>query len=141
MARMSHAGSYAWSTGEGHVMKLSMRIRKARRHAESSQQELADRIGVSRGAVANWECADAIPAARRMTKIALATGVAYEWLATGRGRMLLDLADDPSKPAVDADFVDDPAERSLLEAFRLASRRARKQAMDILRASARRSSE
>ena len=120
-------------------MKLSMRIRKARRHAELTQQALADRMGVTRGAVANWECADAVPAARRMGRIAKVTGVSYEWLATGRGAMLPELGfEDPKTPAIDADFVDDPVERQLLDTFRVASMRARKAALDTLKASARR---
>lgn len=123
-------------------MKLCMRIRKARRHAGFSQQTLADRLDVTRGAVANWECADAVPAAMRMGKIARATGVSFEWLATGRGTMLPDSPhEEPPTPAVDADFVEDPVERQLLEAFRMASLRVRRQAMETLKASARRSAE
>ena len=120
-------------------MKLSMRIRKARRHAELTQQALADRMGVTRGAVANWESAVAVPAARRLARIANVTGVSYEWLATGRGAMLPELGfEDPKTPAIDADFVDDPVERQLLDTFRMASMRARKAALDTLKASARR---
>ena len=120
-------------------MKLSMRVRKARHQAGLSQQVLAERMGVTRGAVANWECADAVPAARRMGRIAKVTGVSYEWLATGRGAMLPELGfEDPKTPAIDADFVDDPVERQLLDTFRMASMRARKAALDTLKASARR---
>ena len=120
-------------------MKLSMRVRKARRHAELTQQTLADRMGVTRGAVANWESAVAVPAARRLARIANVTGVSYEWLATGRGAMLPELGfEDPKTPAIDADFVDDPVERQLLDTFRMASMRARKAALDTLKASARR---
>ena len=120
-------------------MKLSMRIRKARRHAELTQQVLAERMGVTRGAVANWESAVAVPAARRLARIANVTGVSYEWLATGRGAMLPELGfEDPKTPAIDADFVDDPVERQLLDTFRMASMRARKAALDTLKASARR---
>ena len=120
-------------------MKLSMRIRKARHQAGLSQQVLAERMGVTRGAVANWESAVAVPAARRLARIANVTGVSYEWLATGRGAMLPELGfEDPKTPAIDADFVDDPVERQLLDTFRMASMRARKAALDTLKASARR---
>ena len=120
-------------------MKLSMRVRKARHQAGLSQQVLAERMGVTRGAVANWESAVAVPAARRLARIANVTGVSYEWLATGRGAMLPELGfEDPKTPAVDADFVDDPVERQLLDTFRMASMRARKAALDTLKASARR---
>ena len=120
-------------------MKLSMRVRKARHQAGLSQQVLAERMGVTRGAVANWESAVAVPAARRLARIANVTGVSYEWLATGRGAMLPELRfEDPKTPAIDADFVDDPVERQLLDTFRMASMRARKAALDTLKASARR---
>ena len=120
-------------------MKLSMRVRKARHQAGLSQQVLAERMGVTRGAVANWESAVAVPAARRLARIANVTGVSYEWLATGRGAMLPELGfEDPKTPAIDADFVDDPVERQLLDTFRMASMRARKAALDSLKASARR---
>ena len=120
-------------------MKLSMRVRKARHQAGLSQQVLAERMGVTRGAVANWESAVAVPAARRLARIANVTGVSYEWLATGRGAMLPELGfEDPKTPAIDADFVDDPVERQLLDTFRMASMRARKAALDALKASARR---
>ena len=120
-------------------MKLSMRVRKARHQAGLSQQVLAERMGVTRGAVANWESAVAVPAARRLARIANVTGVSYEWLATGRGAMLPELGfEDPKTPAIDADFVDDPVERQLLDTFLMASMRARKAALDTLKASARR---
>lgn len=120
-------------------MKLSMRVRKARHQAGLSQQVLAERMGVTRGAVANWESAVAVPAARRLARIANVTGVSYEWLATGRGAMLPELGfEDPKTPAIDADFVEDPVERQLLDTFRMASMRARKAALDTLKASARR---
>ena len=120
-------------------MKLSMRVSKARHQAGLSQQVLAERMGVTRGAVANWESAVAVPAARRLARIANVTGVSYEWLATGRGAMLPELGfEDPKTPAIDADFVDDPVERQLLDTFRMASMRARKAALDTLKASARR---
>ena len=105
-----------------------MRIRVARHAAKFTQEALADRLGVTRGAVANWECVDeAMPASRRLEKIALVTGVAYEWLATGRGGMLLDNdSDGCAVPAVDALFVEDPVERRLLLAFRAAPPRIQK---------------
>lgn len=74
-----------------------------------------------------------------MGKIARVTGVSYEWLAAGRGAMLPDSPpEEPPTPAIDADFVEDPLERQLLEAFRLASLRVRRQAMKTLKTSARR---
>ncbi len=98
-------------------MKLSTRVRTARVRAGMSQAELAEALGVSRSAVGNWEAAKGrvFPSSERLSELALATGVSYEWLATGRGTPQ---APNEGIPAADAEFVDDPVERRLLQAFR-----------------------
>lgn len=103
------------------------RIRQARRHAGLSQAQLAEAVGVHRSAVSHWETPEGRqPSAGHLRGIVLATGVSFEWLATGRGEMLLSadtLLDSVS--AAEAELVDDPQERRLLEAFRHAPVRAR----------------
>lgn len=99
-------------------MMLNMRIRAARVKAGLSQAEMAATLGVSRSAVANWECADSVaPHTTRLTQIALLTEVSHEWLATGRGTPVLN---QDGIPAVDAEMVDDLIERRLLRAYRAA---------------------
>jgi transcriptional regulator with XRE-family HTH domain len=99
-------------------VRLSPRIRKARTAAHLTQSELARRVGVSRAAVANWEHGDrGQPATERLLRIALATDVAYEWLATGRGRMHSATEPEPVL-ALDVELVEDPLEMRLLRAFR-----------------------
>lgn len=69
-------------------MDFATRIRTARRRAGLSQQKLARLLNVSRGAVANWESAVASsPSTSNLQRLALITGVAIEWLATGQGAM------------------------------------------------------
>lgn len=101
-------------------MKLSTRIRTTRVRAGLSQAELAESLGVSRSAVGNWESArgGVHPSSERLAELAMATGVSYEWLATGRGTPVT-----PSDgiPAADAEFVDDLVERRLLQGFRACS--------------------
>ena len=64
------------------------RVRQARRHANLSQQALATRLGVHRSAVAQWEReGGSHPTAENCARIAIATSVSFEWLATGRGKM------------------------------------------------------
>ena len=101
-------------------MTPQQRIRLARRHAGLSQSALARAVGVQRSAVSHWEASPGkSPSAAHLREAALATGVQYEWLATGRGRMTLsqDVAMD-SVAAADAMLVDDPLELRLLAAFR-----------------------
>ena len=107
-------------------MKISMRIRIARQRARLSQEALAVRMGVTRGAVANWECSvGALPASSRLELLARVTGVCFEWLATGRGPLAFPV-DVDTVPAVDAELVHDPDERRLLMAYRLAGRQTRR---------------
>jgi transcriptional regulator with XRE-family HTH domain len=69
---------------------IHLRIRLARDRAGLSQAALAARIGVQRSAANQWESALARkePSTRHLAKIALVTGVSFEWLATGRGEMI-----------------------------------------------------
>ena len=99
------------------LLKLNVRIRTARLRAGMTQSQMAGHLGVSRTAVVNWESVTnrARPSGERLETISRVTGVAWEWLATGRGQSTLS-AD--SILAVDAEWVEDPIERRLLEAFR-----------------------
>lgn len=98
-------------------MKLNVRIRTARLRAGLTQSDLAQRLGISRTAVVNWESASnrARPSSERLEEICRLTGVTWEWLATGRGRatMSTDII-----LAADAEFVEDPIERRVLQAYR-----------------------
>lgn len=108
-------------------MTPAQRIRLARRHAGMSQSALAATVGVQRSSVSHWEASDGkTPSARHLRDVAMATGVQFEWLATGRGKMGLsqDVAMD-SVAAADALLVDDPLELRLLAAFRDAPTLAR----------------
>ena len=73
-------------------MTPQQRIRLARRHAGLSQAALGAAVGVQRSAVGHWESARGKhPSMAHLREIALITGVQFEWLATGRGKMDLSL--------------------------------------------------
>ncbi|MEG3193468.1 helix-turn-helix domain-containing protein [Lysobacter sp. D1-1-M9] len=114
-------------------MTPQQRIRLARRHAGLSQSALGRAVGVQRSAVSHWEASlGKSPSANHLREAALATGVQFEWLATGRGRMTLteDIAMD-SVAAADAMLIDDPLELRLLVAFREAPMLARAPLVEI----------
>ena len=99
---------------------LSTRIRQARRKAELSQAALAEILRINRSAVAQWESPKGSrPTAENLSKLALATHVGFEWLATGRGRM-------SPRPEAESDphlvrhefFAHDDAEERVLAAMR-----------------------
>lgn len=66
-------------------MSISVRIREAREKNGLSQAELAVAVGVTRGACGHWEQGKSSPSLDNLAKIAIALGVHFEWLATGRG--------------------------------------------------------
>lgn len=113
-------------------VKFAERIRQARRKNKFSQQELARLIGVQRSAVSNWESAGRVtPSVMNLIAIAKVTEVSVEWLASGRGPMLLGDAFQADIPAVDMDLVHDPQERDLLRLFRNASHRAKNLVVEL----------
>jgi transcriptional regulator with XRE-family HTH domain len=67
-------------------MQLYERCREARRRTGLSQEKLALELGVSRGAVAQWEMERGTsPSVDNLIALARRTGVGFEWLATERG--------------------------------------------------------
>lgn len=100
---------------------LANRIRQARRMASLSQSRLAAGIGVNRSAVAQWERkGGSIPTTEHMIEIAMLCGVAFEWLATGRGPKWVGGGPDPQQEqALRLDYyAHDELEERLLLAFR-----------------------
>lgn len=70
---------------------LSNRILRARRLKGWSQTELAKKLGVSRSAVGHWERPNgSVPSSERLAALAVALEVGLEWLATGRGSMMVE---------------------------------------------------
>ncbi|MEG3792356.1 helix-turn-helix domain-containing protein [Lysobacter sp. CCNWLW3] len=92
----------------------------ARRHAGMSQAALGSAVGVQRSAVGHWESAQGkFPSVSHLREVALITGVQFEWLATGRGKMNLSADTEmDSVAAAEALLVDDPLELRLIVAFR-----------------------
>ena len=115
-------------------MHAQDRIRLARRHAGLSQARLAEAIGVQRSAVSHWESPQGKnPSVDHLRSVATVAGVAFEWLATGRGKM--QLSEDAmldSVSAADAILVEDPLELRLITAFREASPRTRVSLVEIV---------
>ncbi|WP_374537207.1 helix-turn-helix domain-containing protein [Chitinimonas taiwanensis] len=66
---------------------IGTRIRQARKEAGLSQTSLADLVGVRQSAVSEWEAGRSDPTTDSLSATAIALGVAFEWLATGRGEM------------------------------------------------------
>lgn len=67
----------------GPPMEINQRIFKARTDAGLTQDELAQRTGKTRGAVAQWESGDVRPRHSTLALIAKATGKDLVWLESG----------------------------------------------------------
>lgn len=66
---------------------MNERIKKIRTSANLTQQEFADRIGVSRGALANYEVNRNEPIDAVITLICKEFNINEHWLRTGEGEM------------------------------------------------------
>ncbi|MDD7805082.1 MAG: helix-turn-helix transcriptional regulator [Endozoicomonas sp. (ex Botrylloides leachii)] len=90
-------------------MDLTIRILRSRKGKKLSQQALADLIGISRSALAQWETKMSSPSLENLRKMSEVLGVSFEWLATGRGNQYLA---QPADTICDTD-VDHEIMRSL----------------------------
>lgn len=122
------------STTKGFQGRMADRIRSARQGATLSQADLALQVGVTPGAVAQWESLHGTrPKIERLLAIATATGTDFNWLETGKGdlRRRKKSSDSVSAVALDA-FAQDLTEELLLDRFRRLSPRAKALLSDFL---------
>ena len=59
------------------------RLKNARKASAMSQEQMANRIGVTAGTIASWEKAESVPRANRMQMIASLLNVPLLWLLGG----------------------------------------------------------
>lgn len=116
------------------MTSLPQRIRRARGRAGLSQAALAERIGVKRSAVTQWEHPHGTrPSVDHMIRIAIETGVGLEWLATGRGESGID-ALDATPALLVADYAGDEWEGKALACLRRMSPARKRMAIAVLEA-------
>jgi len=77
---------------------IGLRIKSSRHDKGFSQRLLAQKLGVSAGAVGQWESGGKIPATERLAGVANALNVSVDWLL-GKAEQ----AHDTSSPAADID--------------------------------------
>jgi transcriptional regulator with XRE-family HTH domain len=122
------------SPTKGFQGRMADRIRTARQGATLSQAELAIQLGVTPGAVAQWESLHGTkPKTERLIAIAAATGTEFNWLATGQGDLRRRKKSAEQIPALALDaFAQDLTEELLLDRFRRLSPRAKALLSDFL---------
>lgn len=74
---------------------LSQRIRELRRLRSMSQVDLADRLGVTKQSISNWENDNILPSVDMLVKIADFFGVSTDYLLGKEKSDVLDVSDLP----------------------------------------------
>ena len=112
---------------------IAKRIIHARKHRGLSQEKLAERMQVSRGACGHWENGKALPSTEHLTKLASILNVSVDWLASGQGEMELihHIADEPAPTYSFA--LEDEETKEVAERFFRLSKKKRKIILDLLR--------
>lgn len=109
------------------LAQLPDRLRRARRLASISQASLAQAVGISPSAVAQWEQIDGtLPGLAHLVTVARVTGVSMDWLATGAGRPRHAAAPEEHATLIADAYARDATEEGLLREFRMMSPRARR---------------
>ena len=70
------------------------RIKRIRKELDLTQQEFADRLGIKRGGVANYEIGRNEPADAVISLICREFNVNEQWLRDGTGEMFIELTRD-----------------------------------------------
>lgn len=87
------------------------RIKKIRKALGLTQQEFADRLGISRGNIATYETRDGNPGSSVITLICREFNVSEAWLRTGEGEMFVQRSEaDEISVAVERLLSGEPAD-------------------------------
>ncbi|HHW4679249.1 MAG TPA: helix-turn-helix domain-containing protein [Xylella sp.] len=113
--------------------KLFERIREARRASGLTQEALAGELGVSRSAVAQWEMEQGTaPSMENLIGLARRSGLAFEYLATGRGEPYYGASVSAIAEPRPTYQKFDPQQKQLLEHFARLTPRQRNGLLEFL---------
>jgi transcriptional regulator with XRE-family HTH domain len=113
--------------------QLYNRVREARSLTGLSQERFAEAIGVSRGAVAQWEMREGTaPSVDNLIKIAKLSGIAFEYLATGRGERVLGQPRVSAEPEAYRAQLD-PEIKAIFDIVSAMPRRQRRSLLELLK--------
>lgn len=111
---------------------IAQRITQARKARGLSQEKLAERMKISRGACGHWERGKASPSTEHLTKLATILNVRVEWLASGKGSMehTLEISETTSHYALN---IEDDETREVAERYYRLSKKKRQIILDLIR--------
>ena len=112
---------------------IANRIALARKKRGLSQELLAERMNISRGACGHCERGKALPSTEHLTELAPILNIRLEWLATGKGEMEAShQISESSAPTYSIALEDDETKEVADRYYRL-SKRKRQIILDLLR--------
>lgn len=115
------------------MSSIAERIIQARKSRGLSQELLAERMHISRGACGHWERGKALPSTDHLQKLAEVLNVRIDWLISGHGNMEYDLhISEPSSSSYTSNINDADTQEVAERYFRL-SKKKRKIILDLLR--------
>lgn len=94
---------------------MEERIKEARKALGWSQADLARRMYVTQPSVADWESGRKAPHTKNLARLAIMLGVSFEWLSTGRGKMISSSTLNAQESTINDWIL--PEERSLLSTY------------------------
>ncbi|TVU68087.1 XRE family transcriptional regulator [Cobetia crustatorum] len=73
---------------------MKVRIKQKRKEAGLSQEALAKQVGVTKGAISQWEQGATNPSGQNLYSLAKALGVSAEWLLSGKSSKAAQIKDE-----------------------------------------------
>ncbi len=112
---------------------IAERITYARKARGLSQELLAERMRISRGACGHWERGKALPSTEHLTELASILNVRLDWLMTGQGSMeAIQQISEASEAEYSIAFDDEETKEVAQRYYRL-SKKKRQIILDLLR--------
>ena len=95
-------------------MSVGSRIKELRNSLDLTQQKFADRLGIQRGAIANYELERNVPIDAVISLICREFNVREAWLRDGEGDMLEQLTEDEDRARFFGDLSKESASPEVL---------------------------
>ena len=95
-------------------MSVGSRIKELRNSLDLTQQKFADRLGIQRGAIANYELERNVPIDAVISLICREFHVREAWLRDGEGEMLEQLTEDEDRARFFGDLSKESASPEVL---------------------------
>lgn len=115
------------------MSSIAERIVQARKSNGLSQELLAERMHISRGACGHWERGKALPSTDHLTKLAKILNVRVDWLISGQGDMNPSIQVEESSTTYYSSNIGDEETNEVAERFYRLSKKKRQIILDLLR--------